>query len=519
MSPRARPAAALELDTGQGVRDRLVLAGPSLHGWVYRSATGQGWYRLLAIPDEQATDARPAADCAPLARRHDIQGWVGPPPPGAARIVAAQQSGDGQFFWVHYQIEAARSLQDALAEADPFVRLHYGLLALRALPGWWARLHPGVLPLPADVVFTADDTPHLLALPPGALPDVASVFAEPARALYLAPELVRGLPAGPDNLDRYALGVALLQCFGRPLPGDPAGQLARTANGTALAPQRFEDDLPSWLARVHAAAEARAAVRRLLDPDPLRRSTVEPEALARQLEEHCRQMAPEPAVRWLLHQGQNKEAFDLLQDILLEQTSSELLLLAAEIAGPFLRRDFEAIDLYDRAIEHDPHRPEAYTGQFRTILAVRERIACFPPEEKAALGAQLDAKLRRAFEHMSPEEQFLHEEDMARELLRGGNCDEAADFIHQRIVVNDEYQWHRFDLTTLYVEVLRDQGRVAEERQELDRVKDWLRYSADSKVLPPGDVEYYALRLAALEFDLRRREAADGVAPGPGGGT
>src|SRR5262249_24075762 len=159
----------------------------------------------------------------------------------------------------------ARSLQDALADADPFVRLHYGLLALRSLPHWWAHISPGLMPMPADVVFGGDDTPYLLALPPWGRgrPDVRSVFAEPARALYPAPGLVRGREAGPDSLDVYALGAALIQCFGKPtVSSDAAVQLTRAANGSALAPQRIESDLPYWLARVQATQDAMNAIRR-----------------------------------------------------------------------------------------------------------------------------------------------------------------------------------------------------------------------------------------------------------------
>src|SRR5437870_5779023 len=93
----SEPPRELEVDGG-GRSDHLVLAGPFLHGWIYRARSGPGMYRL--VPMEGDT----------LAWRHQVLAHVArsdAPPEALARLTHARQIfiGDRAWFMVRYEVE------------------------------------------------------------------------------------------------------------------------------------------------------------------------------------------------------------------------------------------------------------------------------------------------------------------------------------------------------------------------------------------------------------------------------
>ncbi|HEX6862886.1 MAG TPA: hypothetical protein VF414_08730, partial [Thermoanaerobaculia bacterium] len=179
MHGNGRLPSELELETSAG-RDAIVLAGPSLRGTIYRSRGRPFYYRLLSLDDE-----------APIHVRHEATEWVQQPRrAGLAPIVEARQ--EQGFFFLRYETGAQRSLAEALGDPDLGVRLAHGAKALSALPDWWKTFGSGLLPMPAEIVFSRDGLPSLLPMPGRRLPKVEAVLAEPARGPYLAPEIVCG---------------------------------------------------------------------------------------------------------------------------------------------------------------------------------------------------------------------------------------------------------------------------------------------------------------------------------------
>src|SRR5207247_10528141 len=118
-------------------------------------------------------------------------------------------------------------------------------------------LYAKLLPMPAEIVFVGRSRdPWILGQPfrnSPDVPDLETVTTEPTRVWYLAPELLGGNQQAIDgyNLDRYALGMALWQCF-YPLPDPakaPAGkvpgrQLVAALQGTPINPHRQRSNMP-----------------------------------------------------------------------------------------------------------------------------------------------------------------------------------------------------------------------------------------------------------------------------------
>lgn len=316
---------------------KLVKVGPSLQGCVYRSLTAPVCYRRLALDSE-----------APLDRRQKIRDWVGKPmPPGVAPISKAfQEEESSGYFFVRYQVPQFQcTLSEVLQDSDPSQRLAYLIQVVQALPLWWGSLYKPLLPMPADIAFTSEGKPFLLALPYWGCPRVETVLAEPVTGYYLAPEFIcgsRNLDA--ENLDRYALGVSLLQgSFRFPAVDDAGALLLRAATGTIFEPANLINVLPYWMEHLKSTKRGRDAIFRLLAKDPEARGPRDLEPLARRLEQWQASMDPKQAALELRNQNKFLEALALLQDTLLTQDSYELLTLTGEISGRFLSRHLEAI--------------------------------------------------------------------------------------------------------------------------------------------------------------------------------
>jgi len=489
----------LKLCAGQ-VTETLVLIGPSIHGWVYRQRNSQACYRRMPMAD------------VPLARRQAVKAWVDTRlPAGVAPVTWAGQPDDTSgHYYVRYKVPSFdRTLADVLADADIHGRIQYTARALAALPGWWRDLYCPLMPLPADIAYAHDGTVYLLAIPQWRPPVAEAVFQEPALALYLPPEFVRGQRnQSPEDVDRYFVGAALMQCFfAAPATDDPGNLLLRAAGGTTYEEADLADSVPFWFNRVWAAGQAVDCARRLVSPNPAVRHTLDPAKLAGQLTDWLRQMDPEAAAVSLRDNGKPRDAYGLLQDVLATHESYNLLVLAGEIAGKYLSRPLEAVDLFERAIVKEPHRPEAREGQFRAISAGRLSPQFRALMEKGSPAcSQMDARIKRDFDALSTAKQESSELSMAEYLLWRGLFDDAAVFIHPRLYDGQgHYLWWKFPLTFAYAEALIGQKRYQEGRAFLAGVRKALDESRRTGGIEEGEYRSNAQVLAALELKLHHK--------------
>src|SRR4051794_19548927 len=97
---------------GEASGARYLLVGPSLHGWVYRAATGTGYCHAVPI------------EATPLSWREEVRRRIAAVSRGdLARVVdhvvnpvRAGQDGVGDFYVIHYDAgEPTQSLADLLA--------------------------------------------------------------------------------------------------------------------------------------------------------------------------------------------------------------------------------------------------------------------------------------------------------------------------------------------------------------------------------------------------------------------
>lgn len=517
-----------ELEIGER-KELLAYVGPSLHGWVVRSCSAPAYYKLIPV------------DKASLPWRRQVNDWVEQGqsawPPGLVRIAAAEeivQMGDAQYFCFRYALaEGARSLVDLLREADAPGRLRSVVRVLRALPAWWTHVSAPLVPMAADVVFTADESPCLLALPFVRLPDVETVFAEPVRAMALSPELlgvrsaaVQWTPQAWQNVDRYAIGSVLMESFFAVWP--PAGPellLRQVATGTVWNTARRASRLPFWLQRVQAAQQAIALAVRMVSPDPAIRGQMDLSNLAERLEHCCDRMKPQEAVLEVRNFGQPADALRLAQEILLTEESYELLLLAGETAL-HAARPLEAVDFFERAIARAPQRPEAYARQLSLIARSFEHAPLENIHQQQSVAAlQLDALAWRDFQALPPDSQEEQEVAMAKYLVwhsslpgRQGELDRAATFIHQRLYDKQNvFAWWKLALNLAYLKVLvmqtawlRRQAacaatrQVAQERmagcyQQLRIVREAYLWLTDQGLFDPAEAHEFGEELNDLE--------------------
>jgi tetratricopeptide (TPR) repeat protein len=493
----------MEIEIGEGRNDKLALIGPSMWGHVYQSKQGPACYRIIPILD------------APFEKRNKVSEWIGKPRQiGIAPIVEADHAfvqGNG-FFVMRYEISPNRTWAGMLKEAVPSVRFEFAVRILRCLPNWWANLihdaHECLLPMPADIVFV-EDTPYLLAMPYWGLPDLESVFFDSERALYLPPELVCGRQnqIWGRNIDIYALGVSLFQClFVLPLAEQAGTLLSKIANASLFSSYRYESLLPYWLERFEGSQHAIGAVRRALDPKVRDRSAVEPEELARQLEDYLRQMEPAYVVTALRAKGRAEEAYTLLQDILLDQNTYDLLLLAGKIVWGDLHRPLEAIDLFERAVAKDGGRPEAFEEQFKTIVTAKHQIEkLLWRERKQAAIEELDNRMWRDFSSMPVKKQTANEADMARYLLWRKQYDQVTRFIYPRLSEGNTYQWWKFGITLAYAEAFMELGELEEAQRQMEEIKARLIQVKNNRAMPLQEIHQHGAALSELEVRLYKR--------------
>lgn len=489
----------LVVDLNDTRQDELVLVGPSMWGSVYRSADTPSFYRVIPI------------EGAPLEMRHQAVEMVSlPRQMGVAPVVEATQTsiGDHSYFSIRYELPRGVPLAQSLRNPDTSVRLELAAKALAALSDWRWRIKWCFLPMPADIVL-ADDIPHILAVPQWGIPDVEALFSEPSRIPYMAPQILAGSDplSWQSNADVFAMGVMLLQCFFRlPSVEDPEQVLHSMVTGCFFEQDSLVGTLPFWTYRSQACQSAISAVRKAIAYDPKIRSAVDPVQLASELDRCRTDMQPTNAVNQLREAGRHQEAFQLLMDVLLDQSSYELLVLGADMAMEDLGRPLQSIDLYERAIEKRPYEVLTYRKQFQRIAALQGvAVLLALLENRATAGQQLDEMMWRDYNRLEPEEQVTYEALMATHFLDRGQHDAAAAFIYPRIFAGGKHLWGKFEMNVLYARALVGQQRFPEALQMLSIVKWGLATVRDRGALPLHEIQEYGGMVTELEAIIHNR--------------
>ena len=494
MTPGAAAPRELELQLDSAEAEQLALVGPALAGAIYRSRREPVFYRLIPIDDMSLADRQKVKAAIGRERKR-----------GFAPIVGEGQPTDGQpWYFVRYGLAADATMADVLARRDPRTSVKHAALMLAAFHGWTAA-SPGLVPMPAEIAFGEGDNPELLPMPHRLPLDLDSVTADVERAWYVAPELLRGLAS--DEAARYAAGVTLLRCFYELPSAQPHELLERVANGTLLEPDRLESSLPSWLAQLDATRQAVQAARDLTLRDPAARAAVDTTQLAERLAEITDRMQPAGAVRELRESGRAPEAFSLLQDVLLEHESYDLLMLGGTIAAEDVDRPLEGIDLLERAIAMEPTKPAAYEKQLAVILMILSHGVLGDLLVKLGGGgestiAALERRMLRDCERLVPERQAPFEEPIARCLVERERYDAAAGFVHPRLFEGSRYLWFKFGMAIAYAEALVGQGRRDEAHELLGEIKAGLRKVRENKSMPDSEVQQHGHALTELEVRM-----------------
>lgn len=392
------PAAVVEciVDDEAFLLDRV---GASLHGWVYRARGRAAFVRLLPIGE------------ASFARRVAIRRRISQEPVQGVAAIRRDflVAPDDGYYAVEYETpQDARTLAEVLRDDGVPERVERLAAVLRFLPAWSEQVLPPLLPTPVDIVFDAQGAPTLLAVPPGRPVGFSALFVEPSRISYLAPEYVRGTldsadPDGPGHLDRYAVGMSMLQglCDVN-LAERPEDLLLAVATGQMANVAGLPSRLPGMLNIVPAAREWRALVEELCAMQPTARSRRPWVALADTLQACGQQLEPGRVMRKVRREMPPATAFFMLQSLLAESESYDLLMQGAEIAEQ-LFRPLEAISYYDRAFALDPAAPAAHAAEFELITGAR--TANHPLQRDYLqyddIAALLDQKMVRCFDALS----------------------------------------------------------------------------------------------------------------------
>lgn len=445
----------LELDTPLYGQEHLVLIGPSFRGGVYRSAAKP--YFLRAVP----------IAWAPLEVRAAFAHSVGAfDCSGIAPVIQTEQHANSGLYLIRYQIpESAVPLPEILASQERQLRLDCCPRILAALPLWWQTLGHMALPMPADMVLLDDGTINLLPwhAPQHQLPILEDIFDYPERATFLAPEIVRGLSVSTyENLDFYAIGMVLSQCFFHFPANSGIEAILQAAIGASVAKKNRISKLPAWLERLPVTRDAIAIIQQLTATDPMVRASLNLHDLTIQMRNYVQQMNPLVAVAELRTKNQPAIALALLCDILSIEETYELLMLAGIISTD-IDSPLQSVDFFARAININSARHDAYIEQTRAITATS-------PSTKN-ISEKLDAMLRHNLQLLSVAEQSHLALEIANYLLRRNKFIWAHQFLYQHIYDGKTWLWWKAELNLACVEALIGQNRLREAQQFLEEIK------------------------------------------------
>ena len=466
---------------GEDSSSKLLRVGPTLHGWIFRSATGTAFCHVLPV------------EAPPLVWKQEVRKRAAAVADGrASRIVnnvinpyKAGQGSTGDYYFIHYDPgEPAQSMADLLngrterpifseriiqsifdrlcelgrlgEELNSLPQLLAGnsaglrvmaiALVFQTIARWWQQGVP-LLPMPSQILFNADGEPLFLGGTPYLpITRVEQLFSEPQRILYLAPELIgsRGSVAWDwQRVDYYCLGVLLHQCLYPPsaIP-NPETALRRAVNGTLFNSDSRRGTTPFWLSRMPALKQANEWVRRLTAINPAMRTAVNLRQVGSVLEVCGQRLTPFIAVRELIDSETPYAGLELLQDVLLTEESYEYQVLAAQTATA-VERPLESLDLFTRAISRNGARSEARLERIWLLSRAPEFAALSNLYDKES--PRLDALIWDDFNSLDTETQFKARLPLANYLVWRGQYLLAAQHIYHWLFDSDG-QYRRYDM-------------------------------------------------------------------------
>jgi tetratricopeptide (TPR) repeat protein len=425
------PGPDIDLQTDSG-RERLLRIGPGGAGILYR--TEQAWYRVFP-------------GLVKAALRNELKAQIGRKYRGCIAPVQCKLQPETGWFFVRYEAtEDHESFENILQSRDVVAALEGVAAVLRALPTWWQAIPPPIMPTPSDIVITDDGQALLLLRSDWRLPPIEELLAEPDRTPYLAPELFRsGLPTTLTRskaTDLHAAGVTLLRCFFKHAPYfDAADALLSAATGGASQWRSWRDNLPFWLDQLNLTDHVIGIGRQMTAFDPNDRH-FDLQEVANFISAYRLRMVPVTALRETKREGIRK-AFELFKALLLESESYELLIEGGDLSSK-LGNLSQAIYYYERAINLDPDRPDAYRRQFDLIASANQNpISSLSVQYRSNIdyATSLDRRIRRDFDQLvrvdvgSTEDREL---SMARHYLWRGReistqFHSAEEFVKRRI--------------------------------------------------------------------------------------
>lgn len=504
-----------------------------MHGWVYRSSTDATWYRVIRMDD------------APLDWRHRIRERhsdpnqaIMPPQHDWQQLVNGRP-----HLVIAYQADApARSLAEVLGGGNPDGCLRGIVSYLRTLPEWWRLISPPLFALAAEVIIYADGKAQLLGLPRCPLPGTFTVFDEPRRVFYLAPELVRSAIDGTRNasaweaVDRYTIGAIALQGLCR-LPEIQRVERAlfRAAGGSLLKQPTAKNNLPPWLHGVTQYRQTLSLIRRLTSTSVDTRLAVDLPQLADRFDRLRELLDPRVAAASLRDRTQPREALDLLQQVFpLAETLGidaecqyDLMCFAGELCAQYLHRPLEAVDYFERAIDLNPAVATAYREQLRAIAtAGYQRELASLLESSRTIAIEGDTKLWRNYRFLAGSRAFHAGDEIsqtddrlvARYALWRRQYEVARDFIYPRLYdANKVYIWWDFDLNLAYVQAFLgletgNGSNLARAAEQLQQIKDGMKHVASSQSFQPAALQKFGQEVTQLEQRIHRmKHNADGT--------
>ncbi len=341
----------------------------------------------------------------PVSIRQAIQAQVGQVRPRCATIIDVRQHPATGWRIVRYQVPDGNSTLQQVQQSGNVQGSLLGLAAVfEALPDWWKSISMPLLPMPADVVLTSTGGAILLPWVSAGVPRTSELFEEPARGAFLAPELFReGIPMDParqQSPDLFALGAMLLGCFFQPSDSATAAEaVSRAAIGDACRWRSWRDTIPFWIDQIRLTDNIVAVGSQLASPRSAERLAIDRSQMSVWLRNCSERMEPLAAFREAA-QDSTHRALELLENLRLENETYELLVEGAMLAW---KEDIElkAMQLYERAIELEPSRPEAYRGQFEVIAYARDhpnQSLSIEYAQRYEFARYLDNCIRRDFE-------------------------------------------------------------------------------------------------------------------------
>jgi tetratricopeptide (TPR) repeat protein len=415
---------------------------------------------------------------------------------------------------VRYAAGGGRTLAELWNEGELGERIDRVSRVAAALPAWWRGIGTAASPMPADVVLGADGEAILLPAPFRPRFDVAALVEHPGRARYVSADRLRARNVFSEDLDDlHAVGAMLAEIMCE--LGTPGADevLLRAANRTLFDHPSVRSALPAWVDRIEAVREVRTLMLRLVKP--LREQhPADPLDVASSLARCARNSDAITAIELLRQTGRSREALAVLDEVLLEHDSMELLFEAARLAeaeGLLL----EAIQYLERAVALAPNVTDGYAAQ---LLVIRQLLDTPPPSEQAArhrdLLERVDAIVWRDFGALPAEEQSRYESVASRILVERDRFHQAANFIYPRLRdAHGKHLWWKFDMSLDYAEALMGLSALPQARDALASSKIGLLRVKENKSVAASEVHRIGKRLADLELRLARLQPQPEQAP------